>query len=116
MRFHSRPHARLEYKRPTRALGEPDFDPDDGASLLEIAARIEALATDPEPRATWIREPSFKPSQITVLAGTFNPATTAHTGLIETAKRQGARPAAFVVAVRSVDKESVEIMSLEDRL
>lgn len=116
MRFHSRPKSKTEYNRPTHSRGEPGFDPDSPRSLLEIADRIDALRSDSGPAAAWIRPPQSKPSHLMALSGTFNPVTTAHVGLIEAAMKHGARPAVFVIALRSVDKESLEVMSIEDRL
>lgn len=84
--------------------------------MVEIAGLVDSVREHEEPFGLWIRKPDAKPSHLMALSGTFNPPTTAHTGLIEAAMKQGAKPATFVVAVQSVDKENLEIMSIEDRL
>jgi nicotinamide-nucleotide adenylyltransferase len=94
----------------------PPFDLDSLADLLAIRRLARAVDALPPPAARWVRPPDTTPRWAALLAGSFNPPTRAHLAVLEAARAAGADLAAFVVAIRSVDKESVEAASLEDRL
>jgi nicotinic acid mononucleotide adenylyltransferase len=53
---------------------------------------------------------------LAVLAGSFNPLTSAHLALAEAAERQHLGPVAFTLSTRTVDKERPEPAFLPDRL
>ncbi len=81
-------------------------------------ADVAALAGVSAPEARVIVPPQAKSSgNVAVIAGSFNPATTAHVSLCEGAMHQPDIGAVwYSLAVHTVDKEQVTGASLEDRL
>ncbi len=81
-------------------------------------AHVAALADDGPPTARVIVSPrAGSGGGAAVVAGSFNPVTTAHLSLCDGALRQpGIDVVWFLLAVRTVDKEQVTGACLEDRL
>ncbi len=90
----------------------------DVSRLRDWHADIAALAGVSAPEARVIVPPQSKSGgNVAVIAGSFNPATTAHVSLCEGALRQPDIGAVwYSLAVHTVDKEQVTGASLEDRL
>ncbi|GIW05870.1 MAG: hypothetical protein KatS3mg060_0675 [Dehalococcoidia bacterium] len=91
-------------------------DVDSLAQLLALRRLVRTVDALPRPSARWVRRPEETPRWAALLAGSFNPPTRAHLALLDAARAAGADLVAFVVAVRSVDKETVEAATIEDRL
>ncbi|MCS6802736.1 MAG: hypothetical protein RMM58_00610 [Chloroflexota bacterium] len=97
-------------------LVRPPFDIDSLADLLTVRQLVQAVEALPRPAARWVRPPTVLPRWAALIAGSFNPPTRAHLALVEAARAAGADLVAFVLPVRSVDKETVEAATVEDRL
>ncbi len=92
---------------------------DDTAHLVEIWRRLQALLHRDEPSADFFGTDAILTGarSLGLFAGTFNPLTLAHTALVEQAQtRAGIDRVLWILAVTSVDKESVVRASLVDRL
>lgn len=94
----------------------PPFNGDSLADLLTIRQLVRKVDALPRPAAAWVRPPDAAGRWAALIAGSFNPPTHAHLALVEAARTAGADLVAFVVPVRSVDKETVEAATIEDRI
>jgi nicotinic acid mononucleotide adenylyltransferase len=92
----------------------------DSAHLLETSQRIHAVAGNPEAVAETfgdLRRMSAGGKYVGLFAGTFNPLTLAHTALVESAMVSGGIDRMlWILAVASIDKETVSRATLVDRL
>ncbi|HEU5317852.1 MAG TPA: hypothetical protein VFX49_17200 [Chloroflexota bacterium] len=79
---------------------------------------LASLGPDAPPTARLACGPALQRAhRLVALPGSFNPPHRAHTALLDAARRAvGAEAAAFVLSARTVDKEQVSGMWLEDRL
>jgi nicotinamide-nucleotide adenylyltransferase len=79
---------------------------------------LAALDSASQPKARLVCGPPLSSARsLVVLPGSFNPPHRAHLALIDAAREAaGADAAAFVMSARTVDKERVTGMWLEDRL
>ncbi|HYU20201.1 MAG TPA: hypothetical protein VEQ11_16050 [Chloroflexota bacterium] len=86
--------------------------------LLDLRAALRRVSDPREPRAELVS--GANPSRAArpgVLPGSFNPLTTAHTGLAEAALANGSVDVLlFALSTHTVDKEVVTGAALEDRL
>ncbi|MGO8946282.1 MAG: hypothetical protein ACLQUY_01200 [Ktedonobacterales bacterium] len=91
----------------------------DTAHLVETWERIQALLQKPEPSTDFFAGQAevAGAGRVGLFAGTFNPLTLAHAALVEAAKTSGSIDCVlWILAVASVDKESVVRATLVDRL
>ena len=85
--------------------------------MRRLQALVDACAPDGPGQAELF--PVERPRggrSLAVLAGSFNPLTSAHLALAEAAERQGIGQVAFALSTRTVDKERPEPAFLPDRL
>lgn len=94
----------------------PPFNVDSLADLLTIRRLVRKVDALPRPAAAWVRPPSAAGRWAALIAGSFNPPTRAHLALVEAARAAGADLVAFVVPLRSIDKETVEAATIDDRV
>lgn len=92
----------------------------DSAHLLETSQRIHAVAGNPEAMAEAFGDVRRLPAGgrcVGLFAGTFNPLTLAHIALVESAMvSAGIDRMLWILAVASIDKETVARATLVDRL
>lgn len=99
---------------PDRAMDELFSD---AARIRRLHALVEACRSDPRPHLRLLPpERGRGVRSLTVLAGSFNPLTVAHTRLADAAERAGLGPVAFALSTHTVDKERIDGALLEDRL
>ena len=84
---------------------------------LRLHDLVASLQPDDPPAARALPPGWNAPARLGVLAGSFNPLTRAHTELAARAQRETDLEAvAFALSLRTVDKERVTGLGLEDRL
>jgi nicotinamide-nucleotide adenylyltransferase len=92
----------------------------DSSHLLETSQRIRAVAGNPEATSEAFGDLSRVPAGgrcVGLFAGTFNPLTLAHIALVESAMvGAGIDRMLWILAVASIDKETVARATLVDRL
>ncbi len=87
------------------------------SALRPIHAALRSLDPGAPPEARVICGPVTAPRRLVALAGSFNPPHRAHLALLHAGLAAAQADAgAFVLSVRTVDKEQVTGMLLEDRL
>lgn len=91
----------------------------DLAALFDLRQTLSELEKKAEPTARLLQstESAQRARRLGVLSGSFNPLTRAHLALAEAARRQLSLEAVlFAVSRVTVDKETVRVAALEDRL
>jgi len=92
---------------------------DDSAHLIDISRRIQALSRRPEAAADFFGDQKAIAGGgcVGLFAGTFNPLTRAHIALIDAAESVAkVDRLLWILAVASIDKETLERATLVDRL
>jgi nicotinate-nucleotide adenylyltransferase len=88
-------------------------------ALFAIRDVLASLDLQREPQARLLREPESvqRIRRLGVIAGSFNPLTSAHVALAEAARRELSLEAMlFAISEVAVDKEEATVAALEDRL
>jgi nicotinic acid mononucleotide adenylyltransferase len=86
--------------------------------LLPVRRDLAQLRPEAPPSLRFVVQPRLPPgARLAILPGSYNPPTTAHLALADAALASGRADAVLLLlATRTVNKEKVEGMALEDRL
>lgn len=92
----------------------------DAATMARATREVHRVAGHDRAKVRFIVGlPAFRaqrPERIVALSGSFNPLTTAHIGLVETALANNYDAAVWLLPAASIDKERVSRAALVDRL